>query len=193
MPKKIFYIDESEKCPDKIQNALEQMGINVTCFTCHIECMESIKNRECHLLLSSADLEQTDGIKFLKSIKQITPTLPIVLLVNAGDIKTTVYAIKAGATDCFEKPISEEHIPVIEYVLKESTSQINQIDKTLSDIEIKILQLILAGRTNKEIALSLKRSQRTIEVHRRSIMKKFEANNVVDLIRKSASIGLLEM
>ncbi len=193
MSKTIFYIDGSSKCPDKIQNALTLLNINVTCFTSALECIESIKTKECHMLLSSAESDQHDGIKFISQVKKIIPSLPIVLLVNVGDIKTTVRAIKAGATDCLEKPVKKEHLPVIQSVLNKSVSQTKQLNKTLSDIELKILQLILAGRTNKEIALSLERSQRTIEVHRKSIMQKFNANNVVDLMRKSASIGLLEL
>lgn len=193
MVKKIFYIDGSSKCPRKIQKALEQMDIRITCFTSPNECMESIKTEECHLLLSGAELKKQDGIKFLSQVKQTTPSLPVLILVNIGDIKTTVRAIKAGAADCIEKPIKKECLPVIKSVLNKSIKQTSQLDKTLSDIEITILQFILEGRTNKEISVLLERSRRTIEVHRRNIMQKFSANNVVDLMKKSASIGLLEI
>ena len=193
MSKKIFYVDSSGKCPDKIQDALEQMGINVSCFISPFECLDSIKTCECHLLLSGSELEKLDGIKFLKQVKQIIPSLPIVLLVNPGDIKTTVRAVKAGASDCFEKPIQQQHLTTIKSIVENSLPQMRKLNNTLSDIEIKVLHLILNGKTNKEIAVLLQRSERTIEVHRRSIMRKFNAINVVDLMRKSVAMGLLEI
>lgn len=65
--------------------------------------------------------------------------------------------------------------------------------KPLTRTELKVLHLILNGKSNKEIAALLHRSVRTIEVHRSHIMRKFEVDNVIDLFKRAAAIGLVEL
>ena len=65
--------------------------------------------------------------------------------------------------------------------------------KPLTKTEKKILHLILNGKSNKEIASLLHRSVRTIEVHRSHIMRKFDADNLIDLFKRAAAMGLVEL
>jgi DNA-binding NarL/FixJ family response regulator len=67
------------------------------------------------------------------------------------------------------------------------------LTKPLTKTEMKILHLILNGKSNKEIASLLHRSVRTIEVHRSHIMRKFDADNLIDLFKRAAIIGLVEL
>jgi DNA-binding NarL/FixJ family response regulator len=64
--------------------------------------------------------------------------------------------------------------------------------KSLTKKEIAILRLILEGRSNKEIAQMLHRSIRTVEDHRRHIMRKLDVDNVIDLVKRAAVMGLAE-
>ena len=75
----------------------------------------------------------------------------------------------------------------------ESTQPKINLYKPLTKTEIKVLHLILDGKGNKEIARILYRSVRTIEVHRWHIMRKMNVNNLVDLVKRAASMGLLDL
>ena len=68
----------------------------------------------------------------------------------------------------------------------------NQNKNPLSKTENQVLRLILQGKTTAEVAQGLRRSRRTIEVHRSHIMQKLEANGVVDLVRTCVRMGLLQ-
>jgi DNA-binding NarL/FixJ family response regulator len=63
------------------------------------------------------------------------------------------------------------------------------ISETLTKREIQILHSILAGKTNKQIALMLSRSRRTIEYHRNRLMRKLNANNTVELVKRAVAMG----
>ncbi|OHB57578.1 MAG: hypothetical protein A2173_11215 [Planctomycetes bacterium RBG_13_44_8b] len=67
------------------------------------------------------------------------------------------------------------------------------LTKPLTKTELKILHLILNGKSNKEIASLLHRSVRTVEVHRSHIMRKFDADNLIDLFKRAAVMGLVEL
>jgi DNA-binding NarL/FixJ family response regulator len=76
---------------------------------------------------------------------------------------------------------------------KQSTYANLRLTKPLTRTEKKVLCLILDGNSNKEIAGMLHRSVRTIEVHRSHIMRKFGAESLIDLIKRSAAMGLLHL
>jgi DNA-binding NarL/FixJ family response regulator len=67
------------------------------------------------------------------------------------------------------------------------------IAKPLTRTEMKVLHLILNGKSNKEMAALLHRSVRTIEVHRSHIMRKFEADNIIELFKRAAAMGLVDL
>jgi len=76
---------------------------------------------------------------------------------------------------------------------RQSKHDIPWVVKPLTRTEMKVLRLILNGKSNKEIASFLHRSVRTIEVHRSHIMHKFDVDNLIDLIKKAAAMGLVHL
>jgi DNA-binding NarL/FixJ family response regulator len=76
---------------------------------------------------------------------------------------------------------------------RQSKHDIPRVVRPLTRTEMKVLRLILNGKSNKEIASFLHRSVRTIEVHRSHIMRKFDVDNLIDLIKKAAAMGLIHL
>ncbi|MHC4882080.1 MAG: response regulator transcription factor [Planctomycetota bacterium] len=89
-----------------------------------------------------------------------------------------------------EKPFEvDRFLHVVDYALKESQLNDSTVGKPLTKTEKIVLRLILDGMSNKGIAYALKRSERTIEVHRSHIMRKLNVDNIVDLVKRASLLG----
>ncbi len=190
--KQVFYADGERISTGVVEAALSRLDVKVTRFDGNADCLESVRTRECHLLLSNPQKPSMEGLGLLAESRQIAPSLPIILLVDHGDIRTAVCAMKAGATDCLERP-PETHCltSVIDAALRDSVVNAWERRNPLSQAEEQVLHLILHGQTSSDIAETLHRSRRTIEVHRSHIMRKLDVDSMVDLVRRCARMGLL--
>jgi FixJ family two-component response regulator len=190
--KNIFYADGDMKSTEAVRAILRQTGASVTQFKGIRDCLASISRGNCHLLISNAPQPAVEGIELLAKTTRIAPWLPVIVLVDRGQIRTAVRVIKAGAIDCIERPPQPHRLrSAIDAVLRRPTPDPKR--RPLTEVETSVLQHILRGHTNRQIAAILRRSQRTVEVHRSDIMRKLRVNGPVDLMRKAAAIGLIEL
>jgi two-component system response regulator FixJ len=134
-----------------------------------------------------------DGAAALHSmaeVKQRHPQVPVLAIVDRGDIPATVQAMRAGATNCLERPVETEPLTsAVSELLDQIDTQSDDSAAPLTRMETTVLQYILHGRTNRQIAEALHRSPRTIEVHRRHIMRKLGASTIVDLVKAAGLKG----
>ncbi len=139
-------------------------------------------------------MPEMDGIELLAKAKRLAPWMPILVITGFGDIPTAVTVIKAGAVDFIEKPLDKKSfLWKVKSILQQSTSDDSYRGKPLTESEMIVLKLIINGKSNKEIAYLLHRSIRTIEVHRSHLMRKLDVDNIVDLVKRAAMMGLVEL
>lgn len=190
--RQVFYADGEEDSSDVVRAVLQRAGAQVTHFRHVKECLDSLTSEECHLLISNARRPAMEGMRLLAGVKRTKPSLPVVLLVDHGDIPAAVRAMKGGATDCLERPPEPGRLTcAIESAFRESVQNSVLPENPLSKAENQVLRLILQGKTTAEVAQVLRRSRRTIEVHRSHIMRKLGAYGMVDLVRTCIRMGLL--
>ncbi len=190
--KNIFYVDGDAKSTAAVRAILHQTGASVTQFKGISDCLASIHRGNCHLLISNAPQPAVEGIELLAQTTRTAPWLPVIVLVDRGQIRTAVRVIKAGAMDCIERPPQPHQLcSAIDAVLRRSAGAPEP--RPLTEVEISVLRHILTGHTNRQVAAILQRSQRTIEVHRSDIMRKLRADGMVDLMRRAVAGGLLKL
>jgi FixJ family two-component response regulator len=144
-------------------------------------------------LITDVKMPEKDGIELLSEVKELLPWLPVLVVTGFGDVPMAVRALKAGAEDFIEKPLDRDaFLEKVRTLLVEHAAQNALLDHSLTRTEMKILFHILDGRNNREIATLLHRSPRTIEVHRRHLMQKMNASNVVELLRRAADMRLFD-
>jgi len=189
----IFFVDNEPTVCKAVCESLELHGINVTGFTSGQDCLKQLDSQRCDLLITDLKMPEMDGIELIVKAKHLVPWLPVLMISGYGDIPATVTAMNAGAIDFIEKPLeTKTFLQKIESVLQQNHDKNNLMNNSLTKTEIEILKMIIKGDSSKKIAYLLNRSTRTAEAHRTSIMKKFGAENVADLIRRAALIGLVE-
>lgn len=189
----IFFVDDEPAVRKSVAQTLERLGCQISCFADAEDCLEQLRVHSCDLLITDVKMPGMDGLELVRQAKHIVPWLLILVITGYGDIPMAVRAVKAGAADFIEKPLHRQSfLAAVQSVLKQNDMYNLLKGRPLTERETTVLRLILQGRSNKEIADTLHRSIRTIEDHRRHIMRKLDVNNVVDLVKRADAMGLVE-
>jgi two-component system response regulator FixJ len=190
----IFIVDDEPKVREAVMETLEQLNSGVSCFASAEECLEQLGSQRCDLLITDMRMPGMNGIELLKEVKGFAPWLPVLLITGYGDIPTAVTAMKAGAVDFIEKPLDTETLFRKVKSLLQSNAVADFIkENPLTKTEVRILRLVVEGKSSKEIANIIHRSVRTVEVHRSRIMQKLGVNNVIDLVKRAVILGLVDI
>jgi FixJ family two-component response regulator len=189
----IFFVDDEPAVRRSVSQTLQQSGYTVSCFADANHCLKQLQVQNCDLLITDVRMPEMDGIELVGRAKRIAPWMPVLVITGYGDIPMAVRAVKAGAAEFIEKPLQKQSfLSAVQTALKKQDLGNLLKGKSLTKKESAVLRLILQGRSNKEIAHTLHRSIRTVEDHRRYIMRKLDVDNVVDLVKRAAAMGLVE-
>ncbi|MFH1715924.1 MAG: response regulator [Planctomycetota bacterium] len=190
----IFIVDGEPKVFQAISEALGNLGAEVTRFTRPGKCLERLHAQRCDLLITELETPDMDGVELLRQVKQLAPWLPVLVMSGHADISTAVDAIKAGAEDVIEEPFDRsDFLRKVKSILEEGTANDGDLGKALTQTETRVLKLVIAGKTSKEIANLLNRSIRTVEVHREHFMRKLGVDNLVDLVKRVVTMKLIDI
>jgi FixJ family two-component response regulator len=142
------------------------------------------------------------GPKLQERLKNLDSTLPIIFLSGYPDIPTTVRTIKAGAEDFLTKPVtSDDLFRAIERAFARHQALRNLRNKlnggrarigTLTPRERQVFELVIRGKTNKEVARAIGGTERTIKAHRHRVMEKLQVRSVAELVSLAERAGVLD-
>ncbi|MFC1792684.1 response regulator transcription factor [Planctomycetota bacterium] len=190
----IFFLDDEPTIREVVKETLEDSKFKVNCFESPTECLARLRSQKCHLLITDLKMPEKDGIELLTDVKHLAPWVPVLMITGYGDIPTAVKAMKAGAVDLIEKPLDKENfVQKVKSILTKNVSTHPDLGIPLTQIEMKILRLVIDGKTNKEIAIMFHRSICTIEVHRSRFMRKLGVDKIVDLVKRVVSMELVDL
>ena len=152
-------------------------------------------------ILLDVKIPGLSGPELQDRLAELGSTLPIVFLTGYGDVPTTVRAIKAGAEDFLTKPVAKDAlIDAIERAVARSQATREKSDRitalgalvgTLTPRERQVFEQVARGKMNKQIALDLGTTERTIKAHRQQVMEKLRAESLADLVLIAERFGIL--
>jgi FixJ family two-component response regulator len=184
----VFIVDDDYAVRDSLGQVIEAAGLAYRLFESAEQFLEGYEPGRPSCLVLDLNLPNMAGDELQAELKRLNIRIPIIFLTAFGDIPTTVRAIKAGAIDFLTKPVSSKLlVERVKAALQQAISLFEQTKcdrfMTLTSREQDIMQLVIAGHSNKEIARQLSISHRTVEVHRARVMEKTGAVNLLDLVR----------
>ena len=145
-------------------------------------------------------MPELNGLELQQRLTQAGLLLPIVFLTGHGDIPMSVQAIKAGAMDFLTKPVKDtDLLRAVRAALQRAAAQRDLISETallrqryasLTPRECEVMEHVVAGRLNKQIAADLGTGEHTIKVHRARVMEKMGIESLADLVRAAERLGL---
>jgi two-component system CheB/CheR fusion protein len=192
-PEIIFVIDDDSHIREGIRAVLEEDGRSVEDYPTCEAFLEAHRPSSGACLLIDAYLPGMTGLELLQQLHDAGHRLPAIMITGNADVPMAVQAMKSGASDFIEKPIGpSELLASVERALDQSRdssklfawreSAANQI-AGLTQRQRQVMELVLAGQPSKIIAADLSISQRTVENHRASIMKKTGSKSLPALAR----------
>ena len=188
--KHVIFVDDEPQIRKAVEQTLSR-DFDVSCFDSVHNCLDALATTECDLLITDVNMPGISGLELLAKVKRINPALAVLVVTGYGDIPMAVRAMKAGAAEFIEKPLDREtFLRLVRLLIAQSDSIDPLIARKLTVAEKEVLQLVVSGKSNKEIALQQCRSVRTIEHHRKNIMRKLNVSNVVDLVKAASRMHL---
>jgi FixJ family two-component response regulator len=195
IPKKgtVYVVDDDEAVRDSLQWLLEGKDYRVRCFDSAESFLSRYDPREVACLIVDIRMAGMTGLELQDRLIERRSPLPIVVITGHGDVPMAVDSMKKGAMDFIQKPFNDEElVGLVERMLEHARGAFTQHkqsasrDALLSKLtgrEAQVLERIVAGRLNKQIADDLGISIKTVEAHRANIMEKLNANTVADLLK----------
>lgn len=195
----VFVVDDDDQVRETIREVLEDVGYAVEDFADCEAFLEAYRPGRDACLLIDAYLPGMTGLELLQRLHAAGDPLPAVMITGSGDVPMAVEAMKAGALDFLEKPISRDDLLAS---IARSCEQSRDATKLaawrkdaakrfagITSRQRQVMERVLAGQPSKIIAADLGISQRTVENHRASIMKRTGAKSLPALARLAVAAG----
>lgn len=189
----VYLVDDDADVRDSLRRLLESQDYRVEAYDSGEAFIAKYDPNTIAVLLLDQRMPGMPGTEVQDHLIARKATIPIVFLTGHGDVPMAVSALKKGAADFLQKPVKIEILlPLISRLLSEAREQRVKSERQslneamlskLTPREQQVLERIVAGRLNKQIADDLGISIKTVEAHRASIMDKTNSGTVADLMR----------
>lgn len=195
----IYVIDDDDAARDSLQFLLKTAGLTALTFETAAAFLKQLPQTETGCVITDVRMPGMTGIELLKTLKARAFPLPVIVITGHGDIPLAVEAMREGAADFLEKPYSDDAL--LQSIARSiaASRSATRADDAKSDILRRITELsgreaevmagLVAGKSNKVIAIDLSISPRTVEIYRANVMSKMGADSLPDLVRMAIAAG----
>jgi two-component system, LuxR family, response regulator FixJ len=197
----VHVIDDDDAVRESLAFLLGTAGIDVQTYESAVAFLKVAPAVKLGCVITDVRMPELSGVDLLRRLQELKLGVPVIVITGHGDVPLAVEAMKIGAVDFLEKPFDDE------VLLASVRSALNQLDRdskrqaergeiegrlaTLSNRERDVLEGLVAGHANKQIAYDLGISPRTIEIYRANLMTKMQAASLSDLVRMALIAGIL--
>jgi FixJ family two-component response regulator len=189
----VYVIDDDEQVRDGLLRLLRSAGIGAVAFASAPAFLEAMPSDGHGCILLDVGMPGMTGPELHEHLAARRVTYPVIYLTGNGTVSGGVEAMKRGAVDFLEKPIDDEALlAAIDVAMtrhartsadRDRNEDIKRRLTELSAREYEVLQHVIRGRLNKQIAADLGISLKTVKVHRGRVMAKMEVRSVAELVR----------
>lgn len=194
----VFIVEDEQPVRDALTLLLGLRGFAATVFADADSFLKAYQPDWAGCVLLDIRMPGIDGLTLQKRLAEIGCRLPVIIMTGHGDVDSARQAFRAQAVDFLEKPLDQGRLmSAIQEAFQrqstqtgaqESVDQIRQQMEKLTPRELEVMNHVVIGRHNRDIALELGISVRTVEVHKARMMTKLKAESVADLVRLSLGV-----
>ncbi len=189
----VFVVDDDEAMRSSLQWLIESVGLAVECYASAEAFLDAYYPGRSGCLLLDVRMPGMGGLELQEYLRRHEITIPVIIITGHGDVPMSVRAMKEGAIDFIEKPFNDELLldairnAVDERQRQEQTqrAELAACLALLTPREHEVMDMVTAGKSNKEIASALGVSAKTVEAHRAKVMDKMKASSLAELVRMS--------
>ncbi|QKK26831.1 response regulator transcription factor [Rhizobium hidalgonense] len=196
----VYIIDDDASVREGLGDLLRSVGLEVLTFASSQDFLDSKRPDVPGCIILDVRLPGRSGLEFQSMLTSLGIELPVIFISAHSDIPISVRAMKAGAIEFLTKPLREQELLDAAYAgierdcaRRQQVALIAELQSrydSLTPREREIMNLVVAGSVNKQIAAQIGLSEVTVKVHRGHVMQKMQARSLVDLVRMADSLGL---
>jgi FixJ family two-component response regulator len=198
----VHIVDDDASFRTAIERRLKSAGYEVAIYPSAQDLLDRLPNEsDSGCILLDVRIPGLSGPELQNRLSELGSTVPIVFLTGYADVQTTVRAIKAGAEDFLTKPVSSEDLlAAVERALAHQLAargQRGRLDTVRANIamltprEREVFELVIRGKTNKQVGKVLGATERTIKAHRHRVMEKMQVQSLAELVSLAERAGIL--
>jgi len=196
----IAIVDDDLSVREGLETLIRSAGWRVETFASAQEFLARPRAGAPSCLILDLQLPGLSGLDLQKRMAELELEIPIVFLTGHGNIPASVQAMKAGAVEFLTKPFDEQDLlRAIEEALERDRrtrrryAEMRELQgryESLTAREQEVMQQVVSGLLNKQVAAELKISEVTVKVHRGQVMRKMRADSLADLVRMGDRLGI---
>lgn len=194
----VFVVDDDDGVRTSLGILLDSADYRPVAFSSALDFLDQYDPVRPGCLLLDMRMPGMNGMQLLQELSRRGAFLPVIFISGHGDVPMAVEAMKNGAFDFLQKPFSQQDLlDRISRALAADaearqalllTEELRRRHDTLTPREREVMDLIVAGNANKVIAMDLKLSERTVEIHRARVMEKMATRSVAHLVRMAMAL-----
>ncbi len=196
----VYIVDDDPAVLKGLSRLLRSAGYAPAPFISAREFMQHYRPDSPGCLVLDVSMPGITGLELQRWLLQINSPLPVIFLTGRGDIPMSVLAMKQGAVDFLTKPVNEEDLlkAMGEALKREREARSSRVETgaiqarlaKLTPREREVLEHVVAGQLNKQIAAELGIVEKTIKVHRARVMNKMGVRSLAELVRVAERVGI---
>ncbi|MCL4788664.1 MAG: response regulator [Verrucomicrobia bacterium] len=196
----VYVLDDEPDMVKALTRLLRAKRFEVRAFTSVRAFLEAYRPEDPACLVLDVAMPELDGLELQRRLDQQDIPLPIIFLTGHGDIPMSVRAIKAGATDFLTKPVDAAALVAAVRVALQTAENRRQTLAELQDLKTRLASLtprerevmehVVAGQLNKQVAADLGTGEQNIKLHRAHVMEKMGVESLADLVRAAERLGV---
>lgn len=196
----VYIVDDDVSVRESLEDLFGSLKMETLSFESAGDLLAGLDASRPGCILLDIRLPGVSGLDFQAQLEKMGNEVPIIFMTGYGDIPMSVRAMKSGAVDFLTKPFRHQDILDAVSVAMEkhetirrkaaATSAVSSLVQTLTPRELQVMNAVVKGLLNKQIAFDLGISEITVKLHRGNVMRKMRVHTVADLVRMVETSGI---